>query len=195
MLGLAVAALCVVHATAITTKVEAGSEFCFREHVEKDVPMSFQFRVTAGGKLDVNVDVFDGSGRKLHNWEGATEGHYNVRGDASNTRFKFCFGNKMAKFTPKWVNFYTHKGVHSSVGRKEDVDPVEARILDLSAKMQDLRDTHDALRQEEKEHRATIEDANERVWMWSFMELFAMVLMGCVQVFFLKRFLEVRTSV
>lgn len=189
-----VAALAAV-ASAITTKVDAMSEFCFREDVGKDIPLRFNFKVTAGGKLDIDAAVYDGSGRKLHSWQGATEGHYDVRGDASNTKYRFCFSNKMARFTPKWVAFFTHKGVHPNVANVEHLDPIEKQILELNEKMGLLRDAHDKLKVEERDHRSTIEDGNERVWLWSGLEAFSLLFMGVLQVFFLKRFLEVRSSV
>eukprot|EP00672_Neobodo_designis_P021700 CAMPEP_0174829382 /NCGR_PEP_ID=MMETSP1114-20130205/1899_1 /TAXON_ID=312471 /ORGANISM="Neobodo designis, Strain CCAP 1951/1" /LENGTH=200 /DNA_ID=CAMNT_0016063127 /DNA_START=46 /DNA_END=648 /DNA_ORIENTATION=- len=188
-------ALLACGAAAMTTKVEAKTEWCFREDVGKDIPLRFNFKVTAGGKLDIDASVYDGSGRKLHSWHGVTEGHYEVHGDAANTKFRFCFSNKMAHFTPKWVSFFTHKGVHPNVANVEHLDPIEKTIMELNEKISELRDKHDELRVEEKEHRATIEDANERVWLWSGVEGFSLLFMGVLQIFFLKRFLEVRSSV
>ena len=189
------AALLCVGASAMTTKVDAKTEWCFREDVSKDIPLRFLFQVTAGGKMDIDASVYDGSGRKLHSWHGVTEGHYEAHGDASNNKFRFCFSNKMSHFTPKWVSFFTHKGVHPNVANVEHLDPIEQQILEINRMVGDLRDSHDQLRVEEREHRATIEDANERVWLWSGVEAFALLFMGVLQIFFLKRFLEVRSSV
>jgi hypothetical protein len=188
-------ALLAASVSAIATKVEPLTEFCFREDVGKDIPLRFSFGVTAGGKLDIDAAVYDGTGRKLHSWTGASEGHYDVRGDASNTKYRFCFNNKIARFTPKWVNFHTHKGVHPAVANVEALDPIEKQILELNQKMGQLRDVHDKLRIQERDHRSTVEDGNERVWLWSGLQAFALLFMGLLQVFFLKRFLEVRSSV
>lgn len=118
-------ALFVAPAAALTTKVEAQQELCVRETSAKDVPLTFTFKVTAGGKLDIDVVIYDGNDRRLHQWNAASEGHYEMRGDASNTRFRICFSNKAAKFTPKWVAFFLHKGVHPAVANVEHLDPIE----------------------------------------------------------------------
>jgi hypothetical protein len=187
--------LLVSGAAAVTTKVEPLGEFCFREDVDEKVPLTFNFKVTAGGKLDIDAAVYDGSGRVLNSWTAVSEGQYDVRGEKSNTKFRFCFSNKMARFTPKWVSFNTHRGVHPNVANKEHLDPIEKKIDELTEKMEQVRTLHDQLKVEERNHRATIEDGNERVWLWSGLQAFSLLFMGLIQVFFLKRFLEVRSSV
>jgi hypothetical protein len=182
-------------AHAITTKVSAGEQFCVVEKVDKDVPLSFRFRVTAGGKLDIDAEIFDGNGQSIYTWTLATQGSYNLRGDATNTQFKFCFSNQMARWTPKWVTFFVNKGVHPAVAPRERVDPIETQILKLSGKMNEMRDAHDSLKVSEHDHRNTIEDVNERVLLWNVIQTIVLVVMGVVQVFFIKRFLEVRSSV
>ena len=123
---IAALAVCAFSVTeALTTKVEPKTRVCFTEEVGPEIPLSFQWACTAGGKLDLNADVYDSTGRKLHSWLSATEGHYSVHGDRSNTHFKFCFSNEMAMFTPKWVNFNFVKGHHPSAARKDALDPIE----------------------------------------------------------------------
>lgn len=190
-----VAVLLLQLCSALTTKIDALSQECFVEKVERDVPMSFQFKVTAGGKKDLDVSVYDQSGRTLQQWKAATEGHYSVRGDAVNTLFKYCFSNEMARFTPKWVNFYFHHGPHPSAAKPEQLDPIERQIEKLRADIDDLANAQQKLRVAEHDHRNTIEDANERVLLWSVFEIIALFGMGIFQIFFLKRFLEKRTSV
>ena len=195
LIVVAVAVLALSSVEGLTTKVEPRSRACFTEEVQPEVPLSFQFQVTAGGKLDVNCDVYDSSGRKLHSWTQATEGHYNAHGDRANNKFKFCFGNEMAAFTPKWVNFHLIKGHHPSAAKKDQLDPIEKQIEELTKEIDGLAALQMQLRQTEHDHRNTIEDANERVLLWSVFEVIALFVMGLFQVFFVKRFLEVRATV
>lgn len=192
---LTVLLVCATCALGLTTKIEPKSRVCFTEEVEPDIPLAFSFQVTAGGKLDINADIYDGSGRKLQNWALAKEGTYNARGDRSNGKFKFCFGNEMAAFTPKWVNFHLLKGHHPFAAKRDQLDPIEKQIDALSAEIDHLAEIQLKLRQTEHDHRNTIEDANERVLLWSIFEIIALAVMGLFQVFFVKRFLEVRATV
>jgi hypothetical protein len=192
---LLVCALAVAPIAAMTTKVSPTTEFCVTERVEKDIPVSFRFTVTAGGKLDIDTTIFDQNGRTLRAWRAATSGDYELRGDAMNSKFKFCFSNKMAKWTPKWVNFFIHKGTHPAIAPKEAVDPIETSIQRLATKMQGLRSKHDALQVIEHDHRNTVEDVNDRVLLWKIILIATLLGMGVVQIVFVKRFLEVRSSV
>lgn len=181
-------------ASALTTKIEPRQKACFTEEAPVDVPLSFQFQVTAGGKLDVDCEVFDATGRRLHAWKDATEGRYNVRGDHSSTKYKFCFGNEMAAFTPKWVNFHFLKGHHPNAAKVDQLDPIERQIQTLSTDIDALLEAQLRLRQAEHDHRNTVEDSNERMLLWSIFEALALFVMGLFNIFFVKRFLEVRTT-
>jgi hypothetical protein len=182
-------------AAAVTTKIAAGEMLCVTERAEKDTTLSFSYRVTAGGKLDLDVEIFDSTGASIQQWPLASQGSYNLRGDTVNNNFKFCFSNKMARWTPKWVSFFLHPGLHPAIAPRERVDPIEAQILQLSGKMSALRDAHDDLRVSEHDHRNTLEDVNERVLLWNVIQTVVLVVLGVVQVFFIKRFLEVRSTV
>ena len=192
-----VATICCVSASAMTTKVEGGSIFCVTEKLVRDQPLTFQFRVVAGGKLDLNVAVYDESDRVKANWDLATEGSRSLIGDAATSKYKICFDNRMARFTPKWVHFNLHNGPALGFGgaaKKEDLDPIEKRVHELREKIFKLQDIQSELKVQERDTRSTIEDANDRVLMWALFEVVALFGMGLFQVYLLKRFLERRSS-
>ena len=195
LLALMALALMISQTAALNTKIEARTEVCFKEHVGRDIPLSFQFKVTAGGKLDIDVSVYDASGHRLNHWNGATEGHFNVRGDSQNNHFRFCFNNEVARFTPKWVNFYLHQGPPPSAAKAKDLDPIEVQIKKARDALDTFQQEQYKLRSAEHDHRNTVEDINERMLLWSVFEGLALFGMGIFQIFFLKRFLEVKTSV
>lgn len=180
---------------ALNTKIDAASSWCFIEPVARDVSATFQFTVTHGGKQDINAQVFDESHRLLDSWTLASSGKYVVKGDAANSKFKVCFDNSMARFTPKWVSFSFHHGQHPAAAKVEHLDPVEKQIQTLAARIDELQNTQIRLRESEKNHRASAEDANERVLLWAVFETVALFGMGVFQIYFLKRFLERKTSV
>ena len=187
--------VCIDTTSAINTKVDAASSFCFVEPVARDITATFQFKVTHGGKLDINAQIYDESSRLLESWNLASWGQHVVKGDASNSKFKVCFDNSMARFTPKWVSFSFHHGQHPAAAKVEQLDPIERQVQTLAARIDDLQNTQIRLRESEKNHRATVEDANERVLVWAVFETVALFGMGIFQIYFLKRFLERKTSV
>lgn len=188
------AALFITCAHCMQTKIDAATTFCVTEPVDRDIEMTFQFTVTAGGKHDIDATIFDGSGRLLQGWKTATSGEHKVKGDPQNKQFRICFDNTVARFTPKWVEFYFHHGQHPSAVKVESLDPIERSIETLKNNMDELNVVQQRLRSSEKNHRATVEDANERVLLWSVFETIALFGMGIFQIFFLKRFLERKTS-
>ena len=190
-----VVAMCCV-ADAMTTKIDGASSFCVSEKLVKDQPLTFQFRVVAGGKLDLNVAVYDERDNVVSDWKLATEGNKHLVGDAATSKYKFCFDNTMARFTPKWVHFTLHKGptFSGNAAKKEDLDPIEKRIHELREKIFTLQDTQNELKVQERNTRSTMEDANDRVLMWTIFEIVAIFSMGMFQVYLLKRFLERRST-
>lgn len=180
---------------ALNTKIDAASAWCFTEPVARDITAVFQFHVRHGGKQDINAQIFDEGNHLLESWSLATQGTRSVRGDATNTKFKVCFDNTMSRFTPKWVNFYFHHNQHPAAAKVEHLDPIEKQIQALATRIDDLQNTQVRLRESEKNHRATVEDANERVLLWAVFEVVALFGMGIFQIYFLKRFLERKTSV
>ena len=180
--------------SAITTKIDAGKELCIRQNIGKDIPLSFSFWVSAGGLLDIDATIKDGSGRVIQQWKTVSKGEYQARGDATNTRFEFCFSNTMARYTPKWVSFSLIEGLHPSAASAEHLDPIERKSIDVSTLVDGLMVGQKEIRRIEHDHRNTVEDTNDRVLLWSVIETVALIFMGLVQVFFMKRFLEVRST-
>jgi hypothetical protein len=196
LLVVAVVASVLTVANAMTTKIDGASSFCVTEKLVKDQPLTFQFRVVAGGKLDLNVAIYDERDNIVTDWKLATEGNKHLIGDAASSKYKFCFDNTMARFTPKWVHFNLHKA--PSVGnaaKKEDLDPIEKRIHELRDKIFALQDSQSELKVQERNTRSTLEDANDRVLLWAIFEIVALFGMGLVQVYLLKRFLERKSTV
>ena len=181
--------------SALTTKVLAREKECYTESVAKNVHVSFQYQVVAGGQLDIDATIENAeTGSVLKHWTGDKEGRHQIRPD-EDSKYTFCFSNMMARFTPKWVNFYIQKSHNPNVAKVGDLDPVEKAILKLNDQLGELQDEQRSLRTTEHQHRDTIEVTSERLLYWSVFEAVVLVLMGSFQMYYLKRFLEVRSSV
>eukprot|EP01062_Namystynia_karyoxenos_P066311 TRINITY_DN60274_c0_g1_i1.p2 TRINITY_DN60274_c0_g1~~TRINITY_DN60274_c0_g1_i1.p2 ORF type:complete len:195 (+),score=68.69 TRINITY_DN60274_c0_g1_i1:101-685(+) len=180
-------------AEGLTLKVEPRSEDCMEEAVEKDQPVAFAFQVVAGGELDLDATVTDSAGQE-YTWKGQSEGRREWKAPANGV-FRVCLSNQMARWTPKWVSFYLSIGHSPNTARLEHLDPIEKTIIQLTEGLRHLQDEQKELRAVERVHRDTIEATNERILWWSGFEAAVLVAMGLFQVYYLKRFLEVRATI
>jgi hypothetical protein len=178
----------------LTLKIEPRTEECFVEEASKGSAATLQFQVTAGGLLDIDVSIYNTDGSLLKSWSVATEGKHTWTPETDG-KYKFCFGNQMARWTPKWVSFYLSQGVNPNLAKIEHIDPIERTIMELSDGLTELQEEQKYLRSVERVHRETIETTNVRMLYWSMFEVFVLITMGFFQIYYLKRFLEVKSSV
>eukprot|EP01063_Lacrimia_lanifica_P002925 TRINITY_DN11587_c0_g1_i1.p1 TRINITY_DN11587_c0_g1~~TRINITY_DN11587_c0_g1_i1.p1 ORF type:complete len:197 (+),score=91.01 TRINITY_DN11587_c0_g1_i1:59-649(+) len=182
-------------AQALTVTVEPRSEECFVEEMTAlDVPMTVIFQVTAGGQKDVDVTITDPTGYVLQEWKGASHGRHQFDTTRKGA-YKVCFGNKIARWTPKWVSFYINAGHAATSASVDQLDPIEKTVVALTRSLMDLQDEQHQMRAMESMHRETIELTNTRILYWSFFEAFILFVMGLSQMYYLKRFLEVKSSI
>eukprot|EP01065_Artemidia_motanka_P025055 TRINITY_DN29955_c0_g1_i1.p2 TRINITY_DN29955_c0_g1~~TRINITY_DN29955_c0_g1_i1.p2 ORF type:complete len:199 (+),score=82.67 TRINITY_DN29955_c0_g1_i1:63-659(+) len=180
-------------AAAMTLKIGGRTEECMDLVAEQEQPLNFFFRVTAGGELDVDVKITGPGGQELRRWEKQTEGRHNWHAAAAGT-YTVCLSNMMARWTPKWVNFNFVAGHSPHTARLEHLDPIEKTIIQLTEGLAELQEEQKELRAVERVHRDTIESTNERILWWSVFEAVALCAVGLCQMYYLKRFLEVKAS-
>eukprot|EP01061_Rhynchopus_euleeides_P009366 TRINITY_DN18531_c0_g1_i1.p1 TRINITY_DN18531_c0_g1~~TRINITY_DN18531_c0_g1_i1.p1 ORF type:complete len:210 (+),score=100.40 TRINITY_DN18531_c0_g1_i1:40-630(+) len=195
MLRAAVLAGVVCAAHALTIKVEPRTEECFVEKVEqRQTPMRFIFQVTHGGQLDVDVNIYDPAGGRIQQLQAVADGRHDWIATAKGD-YKVCFSNMMARWTPKWVSFYYTQGHSQDTAKVEHLDPIEKAVISLSEGLSNLQEEQKHLRAVERLHRETIETTNDRILWWSCCEAVVLVAMGLSQIYYLKRFLERKSSI
>lgn len=183
-------------ASAAQTVVESGELLCLREVVPPQSSVAFQFHVVAGGDRAVRVTLEDQDGRSLARWEGETEGVHKVTWREGTRAVTACIDNTHARFATKWVEFYfRHHVDYAAVARQEKLDPVEHAIGGISDTMGVLEGLQVQLRAQQKEHRATVKESNDRLFMWCVFQLASLLVMSLVQLYFLKRFLQRKSFV
>lgn len=118
--------------------------------------------------------------------------------------YTYCFGNKMSTMTPKAVMFSMdvgeppgkaaehHAGAEAG---KEDHNKLEEQIKELSAALTAVKHEQEYMSVRDRIHRSINESTNSRVVLWAFFEALVLVAMTLGQVFYLKRFFEVRRVV
>ena len=173
-------AVCAVQ--GLTLKVEPRSDECFIENVEmRSTPMKLIFQVTHGGQLDIDVNVYDPAGAKIHQLQSVTDGRHDWVA-TSKGAYKVCFSNMMARWTPKWVSFYYIQGNSHDTAKVEHLDPIEKAVIALSQGLTSMQDEQKHLRAVERLHRETIDVTNSRIMYWSCFEACVLVVMGLCQV-------------
>ena len=113
--------------------------------------------------------------------------------------YSYCFGNKMSTMTPKAVLFNLEVGDAPKLG--EHVDPnashdkLDDMVKDLSKTLKSVKHEQEYMAVRDKIHRDINESTNSRVVLWAFFEALVLLAMTLGQIFYLKRFFEVRRVV
>eukprot|EP00993_Chasmostoma_nieuportense_P003898 NODE_4593_length_765_cov_36.423197_g4434_i0.p1 GENE.NODE_4593_length_765_cov_36.423197_g4434_i0~~NODE_4593_length_765_cov_36.423197_g4434_i0.p1 ORF type:complete len:195 (+),score=60.56 NODE_4593_length_765_cov_36.423197_g4434_i0:38-622(+) len=186
--------LLVGDASSMTIKIEPKTKECYMEDLVKGTEYTLQFQVTAGGLYDIDVHLYSPDHTLLKSWGVATEGKHTWVTEREG-KYLFCLSNEMAKWTPKWVSFSLSQTNNPDLAKLEHIDPIERTIMELSEGLNDLQEEQHYLRSVERIHRQTIDATNVRMLYWSMFEVLVLLSMGLFQIYYLKRFLEVKSSV
>ena len=205
--------LAAAHVSALTTKVVAGHEDCFHEFAAPGVTLNVGFAVTHGGKLDVDARVkvwywSDATLRvheeELKSFTLASEGHAEYVAPTNNEqkplKMEICISNKMARWTPKWVNIEFYKLLPTSDDglsgdHNRDFRTFEDQLHGFSSTMYEMRMKMQKLKQMEEEHRNTVESTNSWIFYGAFVNGGLLAAMAIFQFVYLKDFLSVRSAI
>ena len=95
-------------ALGLVIQVEPKTSECFYQKITASSKVAFEYRVTRGGLLDINIKVTAPSGRVLHQelhfFRGADEGVTKFDAEEDGV-YSFCFDNEMSRWTAKVVDF------------------------------------------------------------------------------------------
>ncbi|XP_030755131.1 transmembrane emp24 domain-containing protein 2-like [Sitophilus oryzae] len=177
--------------------VDAHAEECFFEKVEAGTKLGLTFQIAEGGFLDIDVRIMSPDGKVLHEEERQSSGKYTFAAHYPGI-YTFCFSNKMSTMTPKVVMFDVAVGEPPKQDGQEEgqtANKLEEMIRELSASLVAVKQEQEYMQVRDRIHRAINENTNSRVVMWSFFEAFILVAMTLGQVYYLKRFFEVRRVV
>jgi len=157
------------------------------------------FEVAEGGFLDIDVTIKSPRGQILHQVDRESSGKFSFAARDEGIH-SFCFSNKMSTVTPKIVMFTIEKTGHleKQVTEGEDGDShskLEEMTQELSIAMTGVKHEQEYMEVRERIHRAINDNTNSRVVLWAFFESLVLVAMTLGQVYYLKRFFEVKRVV
>ena len=187
--------LAALTASAILTSVGPREVFTVSEVVPRGHFVMFTFQLNPDYLLAVSIDDRD-SGAVLREWKDRASGVMNISPSDKKRVLRFNFNNANSMLTSINVNFGIRLVEDADYSLDwEQLDPIEKMVHSLFEKIQMVKGIQQTLHYQEKDHRATVEDANERVLLWSVLQVVGFLVVSGAQIYLLKRFLENKRAV
>ncbi|KAH8292708.1 hypothetical protein KR018_003231 [Drosophila ironensis] len=168
-----------------------NAEDCFYEEIKRNTSAYFEFQVSAGGQLDVDVYLKDPQGKVIYKQDKATFDSHQFVAETSGV-YTACFSNQFSAFSHKIVYVDFQVGEEPALPGVDEhatvLTQMETSSQAIHKGLNDILDaqTHHRLREAQGRKRA--EDLNQRVMVWSSLETAAVVLIGIVQILVLRNF-------
>ncbi|GAA5855131.1 hypothetical protein JCM8547_002393 [Rhodosporidiobolus lusitaniae] len=179
-------------AHAHTIDLDAGAKDCFFEDLHTEDKMTVTYQVAGGGHLDVDFWLQGPNNRMLSEQRKKDTGTYSFTADQDG-RYTYCFSNEMSTVSGKTVSFNVHGVMY--VEDDGHTAPIEKEIRQLSAALEAVKDEQEYIVVRERLHRDTAESTNDRVKYWSIVQTLMLFAVCGWQIFYLKRFFEVKRVV
>ncbi|XP_076331443.1 transmembrane p24 trafficking protein CHOp24 [Tachypleus tridentatus] len=190
--------ICVMTSSAYFITIDAHGEECFFDKVTTGTKLGLTFEVTEGGFLDIGVKITGPDGKVIYQGERESNGKYTFAAHMDGV-YTYCFSNAMSTVTPKVVMFSMDVGDAPKGQKDQDADAhqnkLEEMIKELSTSLTAVKHEQEYMAIRDRIHRAINESTNSRVVMWAFFEAVVLICMTGGQIFYLKRFFEVRRVV
>ncbi|KAI9890719.1 MAG: p24 complex component [Vezdaea aestivalis] len=179
-------------------QLKAHSRECFHETLHKDDKMTVTFQTGdrefgGSGSLEIDFWIKDPLGAFVYHHRSVTNGDHGFVAEHDG-KYTYCFSNENWSATSKEVSFNVH-GIVYVPESDAPSDPLEAEVKKLSEFVGQVRDEQGYIVIRERTHRNTAESTNGRVKWWSIFQIGVLIGEGIFQVWWLKRFFEVKRVV
>jgi len=185
---------CLSFCSAYFINIDAHGEECFHDRVNPGTKMALRFEVADGGFLDIDVKITGPDQKEIYAGQRESNGKYTFAAHMEGI-YTYCFSNKMSTMTPKIVKFSMDIGEPPKDTSKEDAehhDKLNDMIQQLTLSLSGVKHEQEYMQVRDRVHRAINDSTNSRVVWWAFFESLILVCMTMGQVYYLKRFFEVR---
>ena len=188
--------LCVLFSlsTAFFATILPRREECFHETGKAGDKVFIMYEVAEGGFLDIDVKVYNPVNKIMYDEQRETSGKvmFTLEQDG---KVRCCFSNKISTVTHKVVMFNMELTEGSEPHTEESHSKLHSMMTDLAAQMTTVKHEQEYMEVRERIHTAINENTNSRVVLWAFFESVVLIMMTLGQVYYLKRFFEVRRVV
>lgn len=139
--------------------------------------------------------------KAIHQEERASSGKYTFAAHMDGD-YHYCFGNKMSTMTPKVLMFSMdievsnkHDPKDATASGDSQHNKLEEQVKELSSGLVSVKHEQEYMAVRDRIHRQINDNTNSRVMLWALFEALLLIAMTLGQVFYLKRFFEVRRAV
>ncbi|KAI1001975.1 hypothetical protein K3495_g6228 [Podosphaera aphanis] len=185
-------------AVAHNINLAAHDRECFHEELHRGDKMTVTFQVGdrefgGAGNLHIDFWIENPVGGHQTNQKSVANGDYSFQAEHDG-RYTYCFSNEHWSASSKDVSFNVH-GIVYMPEPESPADPLEAEVHLLSEILTQVKDEQSYIVLRERTHRNTAESTNSRVKWWSMFQMAVLIAEGIFQVWWLKRFFEVKRIV
>ena len=179
----------------ITIDTDAENE-CFHEKVPIGTKLGFSFEVVEGGFYDIDVVIKDPSNVILHQDGHSSNGKFTIE-TILDGPYQFCFSNRRSSRTPKVVLFDIDRSDLIKLdGTTGEADQETKKLTTMieNLLMATITTRHDVryLAFRDKVHKKINEATNSTIIWWSGIEFILLLSVTLGQVWYLRRFFEIR---
>jgi len=180
--------------------VDSHAEECFFDPAQAGSKLGLMFETIEGGFLDIDVRIVGPDGKVIYQGDRETNGKYTFAAYETGT-YTYCFSNQMSTVTPKVVMFTMEiseapSGTPGAPGEQEaGHTKLDDMIRELSGGLIGIKHEQEYMHIRDRIHRDINESTNSKVVWWSIFEAGILVLMTVGQIYYLKRFFEVKRVV
>jgi p24 family protein gamma-3 len=179
----------------LTFELPDNERQCFYEHVGKGVNSIVEFQVVTGGNYDVDMVMKSPRGKILYQDQKKQYDSFRHQAEEEGI-YEVCFSNEFSTFTHKVVFFDWTVGdeapLLSPSSPEKALTFLESSAQNIHDKLNKILDDQTHYRLREAQGRAHAEDLNERVQIWSLMQLAVVVIIGVLQVTLIRSFFSNR---
>ncbi|CAO3614930.1 unnamed protein product [Mucor fragilis] len=195
LLGLATLLLLIQYACSMSTIIKPGEVQCYHEELEVGEKITVSYQVGDGGNLDIDFWFQDPTDAIIISTTRTSSNSHTLQANIEG-KYTYCFSNEFSTVSEKKVGFNIHENIqkiHESI--KEHTYPLEKEIAELAESIFAVKAQQEYIVVRERQHRDTAESTNARVKWWSMAQLGLLVSVCLWQVYYLKRFFEVKRAV
>lgn len=171
---------------------------CFFEHLKANDELALSFQVGSrdphnAEQYTVDFTISNPNGQVVLQRSDLDHGDESYVAQ-TNGKYTYCFSNEKSSRVDLDVSFNVHGVIYVDVNDPK-ADTLDYAIQKLSQLTNDVKAEQSYLVIRERTHRNTAESTNSRVKWWSVFQIIVVAANSIFQVYYLKRFFEVKSVV
>lgn len=190
--------LLVAIVSAHTVLLPPHGKQCFYENLKKNDELAISFQVGSRNpnnaeQFTIDFHIIGPTNKVERSVSELDHGDESIKATMDG-KYQYCFSNERSSRVDLDVSFNVHGVIYIDVNDPKS-DTLDYAISRLNQLTSDVKAEQNYLVIRERTHRNTAESTNSRVKWWSMFQIIVVALNSLFQIYFLKRFFEVRSVV